>query len=104
MYSTVRLNLLSLPKLVLISAIRFYQKAISPWTRPSCRYMPTCSEYAVQALTRYGALKGMILATHRLLRCNPWGGFGYDPPRWYGETATHECEHAVHPTRTAADG
>lgn len=100
----MRLNLLSLPKLTLIGAIRFYQKAISPWSHPSCRYLPTCSEYAVQALTRYGAVKGMILATHRLVRCNPWGGFGYDPPRWYGEAGPQESEQTVRPTRTAADG
>lgn len=75
----------TLPKRLLIGGIRFYQKAVSPWTRPSCRYLPTCSEYAIQALDRYGVAKGLILSIHRLLRCNPWGGHGYDPPRWYGE-------------------
>jgi len=79
------MTLQSIPKLALIGLIRFYQKAVSPWTHPSCRYMPTCSEYAIQALGRYGLVKGLILSTYRLLRCNPWGGYGYDPPRWFGE-------------------
>lgn len=70
---------------VLVALIRIYQKVVSPWTLPSCRFAPTCSEYAVQALTKYGVVKGLVLSAHRLLRCNPWGGYGYDPPVWYGE-------------------
>lgn len=64
---------------LLILPIRFYQKFISPLTPPSCRYTPTCSQYAVEALRKHGPLKGMYLAVHRLLRCHPWGGHGYDP-------------------------
>lgn len=64
---------------LLILPIRFYQKFISPLTPPSCRYTPTCSQYAVEALRKYGPLKGMYLAVRRLLRCHPWGGHGYDP-------------------------
>lgn len=59
--------------------ILFYQRVISPYTPPSCRFTPTCSEYARQALVKYGPIKGMRLAIWRLLRCNPWGESGYDP-------------------------
>lgn len=56
-----------------------YQKFISPLLRPSCRFHPTCSEYSIQAITKYGAIKGMFLSLKRILRCNPWGGSGLDP-------------------------
>lgn len=59
--------------------IIFYQRCISPFTPPSCRFTPTCSEYARLAIKKYGPLKGMYLALKRLLRCHPWGGSGYDP-------------------------
>lgn len=80
-------TLFRLPRLLLIGLVRFYQLALSPHLPASCRYTPTCSQYAVQALREYGALKGTVLAVHRVLRCNPWGGHGYDPPRWYTEPA-----------------
>ena len=64
---------------VLILPIRFYQVCISPFTPPSCRFTPTGSEYARQAITKHGPIKGLGLAIWRLLRCNPWGGSGYDP-------------------------
>ena len=63
----------------LIGAIRFYQRAVSPLTGPSCRFSPTCSEFAVGAIDRYGALSGGWLAFKRILRCRPFGGQGYDP-------------------------
>ncbi len=63
----------------LIRAIRFYQRAVSPLTGPSCRFTPTCSEFAVGAIERYGALLGVWLAFKRILRCRPFGGQGYDP-------------------------
>lgn len=59
--------------------ILFYQRCISPFTPPSCRFTPTCSEYARQALIKHGPIKGTWLAIRRLLRCHPWGGSGYDP-------------------------
>jgi uncharacterized protein len=62
-----------------LKLIRFYQRFISPLTPPSCIYQPTCSNYAYQAITRYGALKGGLLAVRRILRCHPWGPGGYDP-------------------------
>ncbi|HHV32196.1 membrane protein insertion efficiency factor YidD [Caproiciproducens sp. LBM24188] len=63
----------------LIWLIRFYQTAISPHKRPSCKYYPTCSNYALQAIERFGALKGTCLAIYRILRCNPFSRGGYDP-------------------------
>lgn len=59
--------------------VRFYRGAISPYTRPSCRYEPTCSAYALEALEVHGGLWGSWLAVKRIFRCHPWGGFGYDP-------------------------
>ena len=64
---------------VLTLPILFYRSCISPLTPPSCRFTPTCSQYALEALRRHGAIKGSWLAIKRLLRCNPWGGSGYDP-------------------------
>lgn len=64
---------------ILKGLIRFYQVAVSPWTPPSCRFTPTCSEYALQALEKHGAGKGGWLAARRIARCHPWGGKGYDP-------------------------
>ncbi len=64
---------------VLITLVRAYQLAISPVLPPACRYSPTCSQYAIQALRRHGALKGTWLATRRLLRCHPFRSGGYDP-------------------------
>jgi uncharacterized protein len=64
---------------LVISPIRLYQRAISPALPRRCRYEPTCSRYAVQAIGRYGILKGLVLAAWRLLRCNPFSHGGYDP-------------------------
>ena len=64
---------------LLILPIRFYQIGISPLLGPSCRFTPTCSEYAKQAIMKHGPIKGLGLAIWRILRCNPWGGSGYDP-------------------------
>lgn len=62
-----------------ILPIRFYQGAISPLFPPVCRFTPTCSQYAVEAIMRHGVLKGSWLALRRIARCHPWGGSGYDP-------------------------
>ena len=59
--------------------IRFYQVCISPYKPPTCRFTPTCSEYALQAFRKWGPFKGLYLTVRRLLRCHPWGGSGYDP-------------------------
>ena len=67
-------------KTVFLALIRFYRKAISPYTPPSCRFTPTCSAYALEAMQKYGALKGGYLALRRLLRCNPfYKGDFFDP-------------------------
>lgn len=64
---------------LLIQPIRFYQRYISPLTPPTCRFTPSCSNYAIQAIRKHGPFKGLALAVWRILRCNPWGGSGYDP-------------------------
>ena len=65
--------------LPLIAVVKFYHLCISPFTPPSCRFTPTCSQYAVEALRKYGPVKGGWLTLKRLARCHPWGGSGYDP-------------------------
>lgn len=78
---------------VIVSVIRFYQKGVSPWTPPTCRFTPSCSAYAAQAVERHGAAHGGWLSLKRILRCNPWGGHGYDPiPGVLGGTVG-EVEH-----------
>ncbi|WP_341327545.1 membrane protein insertion efficiency factor YidD [Methylotuvimicrobium sp. KM2] len=64
---------------LLLGIVRFYRLVISPLLPPSCRYQPTCSEYAIEAITRHGPFKGLWLTLKRLGRCQPWGGHGYDP-------------------------
>lgn len=66
-------------KRFLVLLIRFYQKNISPLKKPCCKYYPTCSNYAVEAISRFGAFKGFFLAFYRVLRCNPFSRGGYDP-------------------------
>jgi putative membrane protein insertion efficiency factor len=66
-------------KKFLISALKFYRKYISPLKPPSCRFTPTCSEYAIEAIEKYGAMKGGFLAVKRVLRCNPFFPGGNDP-------------------------
>lgn len=62
-----------------VKLIRFYQIFLSPYMGRQCRYTPTCSNYALEALQKYGLLKGSWLAIRRIFRCAPWGGSGYDP-------------------------
>ena len=64
---------------LLVLPIVFYQKFITPYTPASSRFTPTCSESARQAIMKHGPIKGLALAIWRMLRCNPWGGSGYDP-------------------------
>lgn len=66
-------------KRICIGLVRFYQRHISPLKPSCCRFTPTCSAYAIEAIERFGAFKGTGLAIWRILRCNPWGGHGYDP-------------------------
>lgn len=69
----------SVAQRVLLALIGFYRGAISPWLPPSCRFTPSCSAYAQEAVRRHGAGRGGWLALRRLLRCHPFGGRGYDP-------------------------
>ena len=66
-------------KKIFLMAIAFYQKYISPLSQPHCRYLPTCSAYAAEAIAKYGAWKGGFLAVRRILRCHPFAKGGYDP-------------------------
>ncbi|WP_220658517.1 MULTISPECIES: membrane protein insertion efficiency factor YidD [Tsukamurella] len=68
-----------LPRRALIGMVQWYRTWISPMRPPTCRFMPTCSEYAVEALSRYGAVRGVYLSTIRLLKCGPWHRGGWDP-------------------------
>ncbi|MGZ3863049.1 MAG: membrane protein insertion efficiency factor YidD [Bacteroidia bacterium] len=68
-----------IPKKIAILLVRFYQGAISPHMMPSCRFTPTCSQYTIEAINKYGALKGSWIGFKRICRCHPWGGSGYDP-------------------------
>lgn len=65
--------------ILLRGLIRLYQLMLSPLIGPGCRYLPSCSDYAAEALEQHGALRGSVLAARRLLSCHPWGGSGYDP-------------------------
>ncbi|MBQ7226751.1 MAG: membrane protein insertion efficiency factor YidD [Clostridia bacterium] len=66
-------------KTILMVLIKFYRKAISPFLPSSCRFTPSCSAYALEAIEKFGAIKGSLLATYRILRCNPFCRGGYDP-------------------------
>jgi putative membrane protein insertion efficiency factor len=70
-------------KFILISLIRFYKKFVSPlfqgFLGGGCRFTPTCSEYTIDALEKYGAFKGLFMGVIRISKCHPWGGSGYDP-------------------------
>lgn len=73
------MTLAALGRTICILPIRAYQRFVSPLLPPACRYYPTCSEYAAEAILRHGIIKGTFLAIKRLSRCHPWGGSGYDP-------------------------
>ncbi|WP_245813257.1 membrane protein insertion efficiency factor YidD [Kiloniella majae] len=77
---------------LLLGFVKLYQYGISPYTPASCRYHPTCSEYASEAIVTHGALRGGWLALKRLSRCHPWGGYGYDPvPEPSDDNHSHDC-------------
>ncbi|MGH9533610.1 MAG: membrane protein insertion efficiency factor YidD [Terriglobales bacterium] len=66
---------------MVIGALRAYQAVVSPWLPAACRYSPTCSQYAIEAVRRYGATRGLWIAARRLARCHPFHAGGYDPVR-----------------------
>jgi len=70
------LRILSFPFVILI---KLYQVTLSPLLGPKCRFTPTCSQYAIEALKKHGVIKGLWLAVKRISKCHPWGGHGYDP-------------------------
>jgi putative membrane protein insertion efficiency factor len=72
----VAIKLITFPFVILI---KIYQLIISPLFPPSCRFVPTCSQYSLEALKKYGLLKGGWLTIKRIVKCHPWGGSGYDP-------------------------
>jgi putative membrane protein insertion efficiency factor len=77
--SIMRWNMLG--RTVIVAAIEGYRRGISPMLPPRCRFLPSCSEYAQEAVRRHGVLRGGLMALWRLLRCQPWGGGGFDPVR-----------------------
>ncbi len=77
---------------ILKGLIRFYQIAVSPWTPAACRYTPSCSSYALEALELHGVARGGWLAIRRIFSCHPWGGQGYDPVPAARETEPDQLE------------
>lgn len=75
----MKLSVTNIAKQLLILPIKFYQRCISPLTPPVCRYTPSCSHYAVEAIQSYGPIVGLWMGIKRIVSCNPWGGHGYDP-------------------------
>lgn len=88
---------------ILVGLIRFYQAAISPMFPATCRYTPTCSRYALEAVERHGALRGGWLAARRLLRCHPLGGSGWDPVPDEPGAGEDDAEHGTEATDTSED-
>ena len=77
---------------ILLVLIRFYQLVISPLFPVSCRYAPSCSDYAVDAVARFGVFRGSWMAAKRICRCHPWGGTGFDPVPQTTETNNKEAK------------
>ncbi|MDR2756460.1 MAG: membrane protein insertion efficiency factor YidD [Planctomycetaceae bacterium] len=69
-----------LPEIIIIGLILFYKKCISPFLPNVCRFEPTCSTYMIEAIRKYGVIRGILKGLWRIIRCNPWNSGGYDPP------------------------
>ena len=80
-------------KVILLGLIQTYRVLISPLTLPTCRFQPTCSQYAMEAIARFGAVKGSLLALRRISRCHPFHPGGYDPVPPSGEGHDKTCSH-----------
>ena len=70
---------MSFPRRVILWPIRVYRRCVSPWKPPCCRYTPTCSQYAIEAVSRFGVVRGLWLSIRRIARCHPFAGYGEDP-------------------------
>jgi putative membrane protein insertion efficiency factor len=90
----------SILAVVFLAIVRLYQIGISPLLGPRCRFQPTCSSYAAEAILRFGALKGGWLAIKRIGKCHPWGGFGYDPVPQGGSVSAGTCTKIDHEKET----
>ena len=75
----IKLLIPNIFKYLLVNIIKIYQRFISPFFSSSCKFSPTCSQYGIEAINKYGALKGLVITIKRILRCNPWSKGGYDP-------------------------
>lgn len=94
-------TLLDIPRGLLLRLLRAYKLGISPLFPPACRYVPTCSEYAAEAVERYGVIRGIVLAAWRLLRCHPFAQGGFDPlpdlgPQMNGPVGPHTLDKDAH--------
>jgi len=89
---------------MILGVIRFYQQGISPYTRPACRFSPTCSAYAAEAVQRHGAARGSWLGLKRILRCRPFGGWGHDPVPEVLETTRPEVFETTRMNRRGSEG
>ena len=87
----------SWPKKLVLMSLRLYKVAVSPWLGNACRYLPTCSEYATEAVERHGVMRGSFMAGKRLLRCHPFASGGYDPVSQHRQEGqgsfSHSCPH-----------
>ena len=86
--------MIEIGKWLALSGIRLYQRTISRVLPPSCRFVPSCSEYGYEAIERYGIVRGGMMAAWRVMRCNPWGGHGYDPVPDLSESAVGDQQSA----------
>lgn len=84
----IRALFLSLPQHILLTVFALYRRFVSPLLGPSCRFAPSCSAYAAEAIRQHGPWRGLWLSARRLARCQPWGAFGYDPVPGPAATST----------------
>lgn len=93
--TALKLRIADIPKHALITLIRAYKYVVSPLLPSACRYVPTCSEYAIEAIDRHGMVLGAMMAGWRLLRCHPWARGGFDPVRLAGVPTSPQISRAA---------
>jgi uncharacterized protein len=101
--SSLKSTSLHIPRAILLGLLRAYKRGVSPMLLPACRYVPTCSDYASEAVERYGALGGGLMAVWRLLRCHPFARGGFDPVRNRGLAPTTELSRSLAGTLPFSD-